>query len=307
MADLLVEKEINGLRLVGCSLAGEETCIALPELNLCFDVGRAPREIISIDTVLLSHGHMDHAAGVAYYFSQRCFVGNAPGTVVAPEPLVQPLSRLMAVWAAIEGHPSEHRLVGLAPGAEHPLRRGLKVQAFAVSHGGPCLGFAVIETRHKLKPEFVGYTGPQLVEAKKQGRQIEYELEIPLVTYCGDTQAGPFLDLDVVRNARVLLLECTFFDRDHVERARAGRHMHVFDLPAVMERLRNPHIVLTHVTRRTGMGEAKKILRRVLRPEDHERTTFLMDRPRAHSRTPAPTDPPRTGEPALSRQRNPAQ
>ena len=34
-----------------------------------------------IDNLCLTHGHMDHAAGVAYYLSQRHFVGNSPGRV----------------------------------------------------------------------------------------------------------------------------------------------------------------------------------------------------------------------------------
>ena len=37
----LVEKKIGDICLVGFSLAGEETVIAAPEYNVCFDVGRA--------------------------------------------------------------------------------------------------------------------------------------------------------------------------------------------------------------------------------------------------------------------------
>jgi ribonuclease Z len=280
----MVRKRVGDLELVGFSLAGEETVVAAPELNVCFDVGRAPREIISIDTVCLSHGHMDHAAGLGYYFSQRNFIGNAPGTVLAPTELAEPIRELVRIWGQIEGHPSPAEIVGLEPGQDHRIRRDLVVRAFSVSHGGPALGFCVIETRRKLKPEFADLTGPQLVQLKKQGTRIEFDLEVPLVCYPGDTADGPHFDLDVVRRSRVMLLECTFFDPDHVRRARVGQHLHVRDLTGLVQRLENPHIVLLHLSRRTALKEARRGLREAIAPDDLDRFTFLMERPRPHRR-----------------------
>ena len=56
------KRRVGSYAMEAYSLAGEETVVGFPELNVCFDVGRAPREIISIDHLCLSHGHMDHAA-----------------------------------------------------------------------------------------------------------------------------------------------------------------------------------------------------------------------------------------------------
>jgi len=284
----LIEKQIAGIRVLGFSLAGEETVIAAPEYNVCFDVGRAPREVISIDNVCLTHGHMDHAAGVAYYFSQRGFVGNAPGRVIVHRSLAQHIQRLMAVWADIEGHPSP----GVVYGVEHledvEIRRGLLVRAFNVNHGASALGFSLIERRHKLKPEFVGKTGPQIVALKKQGVQIESTVEVSLLTYTGDTAVGRFLDLEFVRNSQGVLLECTFFDREHCDRASAGRHIHVTDLPSICERLPHSQIMLVHVTRRTDLRTAKRIVERALKPDDLARVSFLMDRPPRPAQTPQP-------------------
>ena len=69
-------------------------------------------------------------------------------------------------------------------------------------------------------------TGPQIVELKKQGVPITRRVEIPLVTYCGDTAAGDFLGLDHVRNSRILLLECTFVEEDHTDRVRLATTPH---------------------------------------------------------------------------------
>lgn len=284
----LVEHRLGGIRLLGYSVAGEESVIAAPELNVCFDIGKAPAEVLSIDHVLLSHGHMDHAAGLAYYFSQRNFVGNAPGCVLVPTALVEPVKSLMRVWGELEGHESPARIVGLRPDEVFELRRGLNVHTFAVNHGVPALGFAVVEVRRKLKPEFSAKTGPELVMLKRKGVEIQYEVQIPLIAFCGDTAEGGWLDLEVVRRARVLVLECTFFEADHIRRSRAGYHLHARDVARIVQRLENESIVISHVTRRTGVRDAKRALAGLLSEKAMSRVTFLMDARRGRSRRSGP-------------------
>ena len=281
----LAEYSYGGLRVLGTSLAGEENFVVAPELNLAFDMGRAPREVVAVDHVLLTHGHMDHAAGVAYYFAQRMFVDNDPGHLYVPEGLVDPVRRLLRIWADIDGHEPPANVHAAVPGEDIELRRDLIARPFKVNH--PCrrhdrsvvdgLGYAAIEVRRKLKSEYRDLTGPQLVELKKQGVEITRRVELPLIAYCGDTAPGDFLDLDHVRNAKILLLECTFVELDHVDRARAGYHIHVSDLRELLPRLNNERIVLTHLSRRSAFAEARNLLQRELGPEAEGRVSFLMD------------------------------
>lgn len=288
----LIQKEIGGINILGFSLAGEETVVAAPEYNVCFDVGRAPREVISIDNVCITHGHMDHAAGMAYYLSQRAFVGNAPGRIIIHRDLAAAVQRLMGAWADIEGHASPGQILGVVPLEDVSIRRGLVVRPFAVNHGASALGFALIEQRHKLKTEFAGKTGPELVALKREGVQIEHHVEVSLLACTGDTALGKWLDLGFVRECQVLVVECTFFDREHVSRARDGRHIHVMDVPQVLAAVPQAQILLTHITRRTDLRQAKRTLERALKREDMERVAFLMERPprieRGRGTQPAP-------------------
>ena len=273
------------LRLLGFSAAGEETYVVAPELNLAFDVGRGQREVLAMDHVFLTHGHMDHAAGIAYYFSQRMFIDNPPGHLYAPELLVAPIQRLLRVWGEIDGHEPPAHIHPAVPGTDITLRRDLIVRPFEVNH--PCrrhrrdtvhaLGYAAMEVRRKLKDEYQGLTGPQIVGLKNQGVEITRRIEIPLVAYCGDTAPGDFLDLEFVRRAKVLLLDCTFLEPEHRERARAGYHLHVSNLREVLPRLNNERIVLMHLSRRTALTKAKDCLERELGPEVDERLCFFMD------------------------------
>ena len=275
----LIDKQLGGIRLLGFSVAGEETVVVAPEYNVCFDVGRAPREVIPIDNVCLTHGHMDHTAGVAYYFSQRGFVGLRPGRVIVHRCLAQPLQKLMDIWSDIEGHPAAGQVLGVEHLEDVEIRRGLLIRPFTVNHSRSSLGYSLIERRHKLKAEFVGKPGPQLAALKRDGVQIEDYVEVVLLTCTGDTAMGRFLELDFVRQSRALLVECTFYEADHVSRARDGRHLHVDDLPRVLAAVPEARIMLTHVTHRTDLRLAKRIVQRVLKPADLERVSFLMERP----------------------------
>ena len=152
MASRLIEKTVGPVRLLGFSMAGEETVIIVPEMNVAFDVGRAPRELINIEYVCLSHGHMDHSAGLAYYFSQRNFQGLPPGCVIAPHRLIAPIQELIQAYGRIEGHPSPAKLIGVDEDEDVAIRRDLVVRPFRVKHAGGALGFSVIEVRIKLRP-----------------------------------------------------------------------------------------------------------------------------------------------------------
>ncbi|MFW6133436.1 MAG: MBL fold metallo-hydrolase [Planctomycetota bacterium] len=266
----------DAFALVGYSVAGEESVIIAPELDAVFDIGRCPREALSVNHVLLTHGHADHVAGLAYYFAQRDFQGIAGGTALVPSRLVGPLEDLMSAWGRVEGHVPPHRFVPTGDGDDHEIRRGLLARAFATRHCPGSLGFSLIEVRRKLKAEFADRTGPQLVELKNGGVEITNRLEMPLVAYLGDTAKSNYSDLPHVRDARVLLVECTFFEPEHLKRARAGRHLHVVDLPEVLEGMNNERIVIVHVTRRTSVAAARRILRKALPADVLERATFLM-------------------------------
>ncbi len=277
----LAHIKIDDLDIIGYSVAGEETVVGMPQLDVCFDVGKAPEQIISISHVLLTHGHMDHAAGVAYYLSHRKFSGQKPGTVLAPANLTASISKIIDAWGSLDGNTIPARLMGVKAGDEFQVKPNLFVRVFPTRHGRGSVGYTVIERRKKLKAEYTNLNGKQIVELKKQKIRIDYPVEIPIVTYLGDTKYVDFSQLEYVKQSKIMIAECTFFADEHTSRADAGRHMHINEFARLIERLENEHIIITHLTRRTSMSEIKKILKQKLGRECYNRITLLMDkRPR---------------------------
>ena len=264
------------LTLNGVSIAGEQTAVAVPELDVCFDIGLCPRAALSCGHLCLTHGHMDHAAGLAYYFSQRDFQGMQPGTAFLPKEMVEPVEQMLSAWDRIEGKVSPRNIVGLADGDEYEIRRNLRLQAFSVPHTATSLGYLIYEKREKLLEEYLSLTSTQIVELKKQGRTITRAIEVPLVCYLGDVEVERLRWTDLMRQARVLIIECTFFEDGHQHRARFGQHVHLDDLIKLLPDLQNEHIVLTHLTRRTDIRQAKKLLAEKLSPDQRERIRFFM-------------------------------
>jgi ribonuclease Z len=270
--------KMDGLEIIGYSIAGEETVVAIPQLDVCFDIGKAPDQIISINNCLLTHGHMDHAAGIAYYLSHRNFNGQSAGNVLAPKNLIPSIQRILDAWGQLDGNPIPANLIGVGPGDEFQIKPNLFTRVFPTKHSKGSVGFTVIEKRKRLKPEFGGLTGPQIVQLKKQGIEIDNQLELPIVTYLGDTQYVDFSQLEYVKKSKILIAECTFYETDHTGRAEAGKHMHITEFAKLLESMDNKYIIVTHTTHRTPMADIRKILKDSLPEQIYQKTILFMDK-----------------------------
>lgn len=264
-------------RVQGFSIAGEETVVQVPELDVCFDIGRCPRIAVASKYVALSHGHMDHSAGLAYYFSQRYFQGMETGTVFCHPSLEQPIHKLMNAWEDVEAQRSPYRVVPLAPDSETEIKRNHYLRAFATTHTVPSLGYVAVERRNKLRPDLVGLPQEQLIELKNKGQEITHAVEIPLVCFTGDTAMGPHFDRPDVLEAKVLITECTFVEPGHRKRAAIGKHLHLDDIIDLLDRCKAEAVVVTHLSRRTHIAAARDHMDKQIPAKHRDRVFLLMD------------------------------
>lgn len=264
-------------RVQGTSIAGETTCIQVPELDVCFDMGECLRFALPSKFVAVSHGHMDHIGSLAYYCSQRQFQGMGVGRIVADARICPAITRMMEGFVDLERQKTPYELIPVEPEQTVEIKPSVVLRAFATEHTAPSMGYVAVENRSKLKPEYVDLPQEKLKELKDRGVEITRTLEIPLIAYMGDTAPGPHLVRNDVRKAQIIITECTFFEPEHRDRAKIGMHLHVQDLAEWIKVCECQAMVITHISRRTHLGFAREQLTKLLGHELSQRVHFLMD------------------------------
>jgi ribonuclease Z len=264
-------------RVQGVSIAGEITSIQIPELDVVFDVGQCTRASLAARYAVISHGHMDHIGGLAYWCSQRRFQGMGIGKIVCDSRIAPAIHKMMAGFVDLERQKTEYEVVPLDPEQPLEIKNNIFLRGFYTEHTAPSMGYAIYEKRSKLKAEYTDLPQEKLRELKDRGIEITRTMEIPLVAYLGDTQPGPHLIREDVRKAQIVISECTFFEPDHKDRAKVGMHLHVDDVGEWLRVLECQHVVLIHVSRRTDLQFARKRLVQIAGEERAQRVLFLMD------------------------------
>lgn len=264
-------------RIYGESIAGESTCLNIPELDLGFDIGSCPRAMLPSKHLAISHGHMDHIGALAYYCSQRRFQGMGTAKIVCDERIAPSIKRMMDGYVDLEHQRTPYDLVPLRPDQPLEIKNNILLRGFETEHTCPSFGYTVSEKRTKLKQEFLDLPQDKLRELKDRGTEITRAFEIPLIAYTGDTAPGPHLVREDVRKAQIVIAECTFFEPDHKQRAKVGMHMHLDDIAEWLRVLECQHIILIHVSRRTDMSYARNRIAQLSGMKNAEKVLFLMD------------------------------
>ena len=215
--------ELGGLTLAGASVAARATALAVPELGVVLDIGRLSPRIAAQPVVLLSHGHLDHLAGVLAYLNVRArFHAGVQPRVAAPHGVAEPLLAALAVMPGMEAVRKRLRLedtvLGVGPGDTLAVPGGTAT-AFAVDHGVPSLGWAL----------------------RRTGEQR------PCLVYAGDGTVEPFRADPGLLDAAAAVVECTFAGRNRRIAARLARHAHILDWAEIAPSLCCDRLVLVHL------------------------------------------------------------
>ncbi|RZA07058.1 MAG: MBL fold metallo-hydrolase [Proteobacteria bacterium] len=264
------------LQFTGYTLAGITTSIYFKNANTLFDVGQGLPFQMGAKRVLLTHGHLDHAAGVPYLIAQRNMQSQAQNDIYTPPSLAEPLGKIIRLWQEIDQHEYRYRLEGVAPGTLTEIDKHFAFKPFRTVHRVESQGYLIYQRKKRLKEEFRGADPEIILAARRRGEDPNELFLEPVVAFTGDTQIE-FIDSDPdIAAARVLFMECTFFGEGKtVEHARRWGHLHFDELRAALPQLTNERIVLIHASVRYSNAYINKILDEALSPADRARVVLF--------------------------------
>jgi len=246
-----------------------------------FDIGIGSPRLTDIPRLLLTHGHLDHASGIAYYVSQRSLRHLDPPEIFCPVEIKESLEKILNLWGEIEGFQNRFHITGTEDGRLYPLQSNYYFKSLRSIHRIPSSAYIVVEKTKKLKEEYRNLPGHEIA-VMKSNPDIFYESENPLVVFSGDTKIELIIENPEIQKAKILFLECTYIDdKRPVERARKWGHIHLDEIIANAEIFRNiEKLFLIHFSPRYSNEEIKAALKSKMPDWLHKKTTpFYAARP----------------------------
>jgi ribonuclease Z len=270
--------EAGGISIFGRSSAGHESYYRVPSFRASLEAGRGPDALVALPFLLVTHAHLDHAAGIATYASQRTLLNLDEGSVALPAGVAEEFSEILERHRRLEGvtGPYRARIIPVVPGDRLSIRNDLVVRVEPAPHRVPSVGYTFLELRHKLRADLRGAPEELLAARRRGGEVIAESVEMPLLSYSGDCSAEIFSAAPAIFRSRVLLLECTFLRPDHEEKARRYGHVHLADIAAHAALFENDAIVLTHFSASYSREEVLARLADGLPTSLRERTTAFV-------------------------------
>lgn len=243
------------MRITGTSIGGKKSSLVLTDYKVVLDIGVCSDEAAKIQTVLVTHGHADHLAGIIQHVALRDLMRLPPSVIVVPAVIAEHLNVVLTTWQKMGGH-FDYTIVPLSPGEEHVLPTGIIVRPFKTDHVVVSQGYALVRKVKKLKDEHRGKTAAEIRELSVGGVDVNQVTEVVEVAYTGDTRITAFDREEVIRTAKVLIHEATFVGAEMtVAEAQRHGHTHMDEIAARAEHFANEKVVLCHFsTRNDGNG-----------------------------------------------------
>jgi len=243
-----LQLDIPGTPVAGVSIAALATAFAIDRFKTAIDMGRCSALLAAQETVLLTHCHSDHVAGLIAWLSAhtRRHRGH-PTRVVVPEKRRAELLAALEIWPDLDGVRRrvdlDEAMVSASPGTNIQLAEGGSARAFAVRHNTAALGWALSNGG-----------SPQ-----------------PAMVFAGDGTVEPFRADPSLLDAEIAVVDCSFIDPGTRVAARLGGHGHLMDWIELLPELKCDALVLAHLPPETT---AEAILERL--PEELPGTAIIV-------------------------------
>jgi len=259
---MLTEVSAGPYTIRGVSVGGIYTSLSVPELDVIFDIGIAPRSFVGCENLLLSHGHADHIGALTALMGVRGLNKKGSPRVLLPAEIEADVRTALEALSRIQRFELVPNLVPVRPGDVHELYGDLCVRVFKTYHSVPSVGYQLFRRVKKLRAEFATLPGQEIARRREAGEDLFQVVERPEVAYATDTLIEALDREPSLYDSKVLVLECTFLDeRKEKAHSRSRCHVHFDEILERAELFQNEHLVLMHFSQFYSPDEVRAILR----------------------------------------------
>jgi ribonuclease Z len=234
----------------------------------------------AIEQVLLTHGHIDHIAGLpSLLWSRAAGMGDCekPLTIYHPQGDVYLADMKEYLQRTSRRLTYVLTWVPLGIGDEIPLRNKRRAVTFATQHipDQLTIGYKILETRRRLKAEYSHFTQEDIrALAHNQGRdavaQIMETYEATLIAFGGDSLP---LDAADVRDAEVLVHEATLLDAAD---RKGMRHSTLDEAVGVAVAAKAKTLLLQHFSGRYEKRDIEKAVHRARQQHEYSGAIWCL-------------------------------
>lgn len=217
----------------GYSRSAYRTGFYIPELDIMLDAGC--QNFNKPNHIFITHTHLDHIAELPF-----TLIGNPEGNhifnIYAPadaKAYIDDYIRSAFQLNSLEIiNPFEWYKINMCKQNDQYIITAnnsiLQIDLFACNHRIPTVGYGFSTIKDKLKKEYLGLSGKEIVNLKKQNIPITQKVVEPKFIYLCDTDIDVFKinNLKTILSYPTIFIECTFILPDEIENAKSTMHIH---------------------------------------------------------------------------------
>lgn len=244
------------------SKAAHSTWIYLSQYNLLFDCGEGCSTILgintiaSIRTIVISHEHADHTAGLYNLIRLRSRHGDNIPKLTIYFPSTDKMFKLINF---IGPHKNVEWIQFVSTDILQTSNKTLEIEPFLTDHCWHSYGFNLIERRTRLKEEYAKLTTLTSYEISNlvgKGIEVKESFTKTLLTYTGDTP--PIEDTSIFNNPDILICDTTYLDKN--DNNENYRHCTLEDSLKMFDNSGAKKMIGMHLSARYDLGYIQNTL-----------------------------------------------